>query len=148
MASAAEINKLRARARNILCSSHCNYSIRFKLENIRIQALQFGYIGDLISRGKINIRIGSGNGYDHRSNTLIFYDVDVEAHVIVHEATHAAIDATHQGVTITKGHGEAAAYLAEMIYSIVTTGGAVDLNVQHLTRTGVAACTERYRGRQ
>jgi hypothetical protein len=33
-----------------------------------------------------------------------------------------------------KGHAEAAAYLAEMIYAVVTTGDAVDLEVPYLTR--------------
>jgi hypothetical protein len=134
MASAAEVNKLRGRVANIVCSVHCNYHIRFQLANIRIQTLQFAYVGGLVKRGKVNVRIGSGNGYDHTSNTITFDDVDVGDHAIVHEAAHAVIDATHPGVTITKGTGEAAAYLSEMIYSLVTTGEAVDLDVPRLTR--------------
>ncbi len=93
----------------------------------------YGYIGDAILRNKVRVIIGDGNAYYRSSNTLKFDAYDVKSHAIVHEATHAVIDATHKGVTITIGTGEAAAYLAEMIYAIVTTGESVYLDVPRLT---------------
>jgi hypothetical protein len=71
-----------------------------------------GYIGSEILRDKVHVREGGSNWYDHVSNVRSVDDFDTEPHVIVHEATHAVIDATNPGLIITKGSGEAAAYLA------------------------------------
>jgi hypothetical protein len=128
-----DFGQLRARAQGVLTSQICN-QIRFKLDNVRIQSFMFGYIGTAIGMGRIKFRVGGGNGYDHKSNTMFLMSEDVPSNEIVHEATHAIIDATNPGLTITKGTGEAAAYLAETVYSIVAFGEPRSLDVRFLTR--------------
>ena len=123
---------LRARMKTVLCTSHCN-QIRFQLDNVKIEFLMYNYVAGLIEQGKIRVKMDSGPSYDHRTDLITFSDVDTEPNVIVHEATHALIDAVYPGLTITKGTGEACAYLAETIYSWIATGGSRDLDIPHLT---------------
>ena len=124
--------QLRQRATSILCSSHCNL-IRFQLDNVKVEYLMYNYVANLIEQNKIRIGMSSGRTYNHISDYITFDDVDVGPEVIVHEATHALIDAIYPGLTITKGTGEACAYLAETIYSWVTIGTSRDLEIPHLT---------------
>jgi hypothetical protein len=114
MASDAEIIRLRARAATILSSSTCQ-KIRFKLDNIAIQTFMYSYVAGLIRDDHVHINIGSGNGYEYESNTITYESVDVSPKAIVHEATHAVIDATNPDKYVTKGTHEAAAYLAESV---------------------------------
>lgn len=81
------------------------------------------YIAQVIREGRyIQTTIGNGSGYDDTSNLhrLIFPSESPAARTIVHESTHAVIDATHKGKQIVKGVNEAAAFLAEAIYGMYT----------------------------
>ncbi|MBR1155223.1 hypothetical protein [Bradyrhizobium sp. JYMT SZCCT0428] len=127
-----DLPSFRSRAKGILTSPACN-NIRFKLDNVQIRSFMFGYIGDAIARNRVHIKAEGFNGYDHESDTIFLVSPDVRPHELVHEATHAVIDATNRGLVISKGPGEAAAYLAETVYSIVTQGEANSLDVPHLT---------------
>ena len=82
-----------------------------------IEYLMYNYVANLIEQNKIRIGMSSGRTYNHISDYITFDSVDVGPEVIVHEATHALIDAVYPGLTITNGTGEACAYLAETIYS-------------------------------
>ncbi|MCA9051581.1 MAG: hypothetical protein KDA89_22740, partial [Planctomycetaceae bacterium] len=65
---------------------------------------------------------------DHRTDTITFTGPNVEDSVIVHEATHALLDATHVGKSITKGSHETAAFLAETVYMLAgsRTGHSIE----------------------
>jgi hypothetical protein len=106
----------------ILKSNEC-LAIRFKLENISIHTFTYMYIAQVMLEGRlIRVVVGSGNGYDNKTTprTLTFASADPPPRDIVHEATHAVIDATHKGKTIQKGANEAAAFLAEAVYGLST----------------------------
>ena len=124
--------QLRQRTTRILCSTHCNL-IRFQLDNVKIESLMYNYVANLIEQNKIRIGMSSGRTYNHISDYITFDSVDVGPEVIVHEATHALIDAVYPGLTITKGTGEACAYLAETMYSWATIRASRDLEIPHLT---------------
>jgi hypothetical protein len=127
-----ELSGLRSRAASILKSQPCS-DIRFKLNNITIQKYMYMYIADAILDGHVHVAEGGGDGYDHESNTIVFQSANIEPAVIVHEATHAVIDATNPGVKVTKGTHEAAAYIAETLFRM-STGAPLDLEVPHLIR--------------
>lgn len=131
MANEAEISRLRAKAKTLLTSSVCK-QIRFKLDNVAIQYLMYGYVAGLIAEDHVHIKVESGDGYDHVFNTMTFSSADPHAATIVHEATHAVIDATNAGKDVTKGTHETAAYLAETIFSLLS-GDSPDLGVPYLT---------------
>jgi hypothetical protein len=131
MANDQEIRALRLRAKAILQSRLCQ-NIRFKLANVHIQSTMWGYIGAAVGENLVHLQVGTGHHYDPGSNTITFDDDVPEAKIIVHEATHAIIDATHVGQTITTGVHETSAYLAETIFTILT-GKEAHLDVPHLT---------------
>lgn len=104
-----------------LRSKEC-FAIRFQLDNIRIQTYMYSYIVQAIVANQIRVRVGDGNHYDDRTNphTLTLESGDPPSRTIVHEATHAVIDATHKGQKHSRGANEAAAFLAEAIYGLYT----------------------------
>lgn len=104
-----------------LKSREC-FAIRFQLENIGIQTFMYSFIAQAILDDRIHATIGDGNHYDDTTNphTLTLLTADPPGHTIVHEATHAVIDATHKGRKISRGANEAAAFLAEAIYAMYT----------------------------
>ncbi len=132
MSDAIDDEKLRWRMSRVLHSRECR-AIRFKLDNVAIQTYMYAYIGDAITDHVVNVNANaSGRGYDHRSNTITFTSHDIFPAAIVHEATHAIIDATHQGKNISKGTHEAAAYLAETLYSMNCGDDDASVDVPHL----------------
>jgi hypothetical protein len=134
MSDAIDDEKLRWRMSRVLHSKECR-AIRFKLDNVVIQTYMYAYIGDAITDRLVNINPNSsGHAYDPKSNTIIVDSHDVAPAVIVHEATHAVIDATHQGKNISVGTHEAAAYLAETLYSMYCHDDDASVDVPHLDR--------------
>lgn len=119
MATEAEIRNLRARADSILRKPACN-SIRFRLDNVTLHTFMYGYIGHAIANDRVHIRIDGnrGDSYDPGNDTITFGSTDIPDYTIVHEATHAIIDATHSGKTVTVAAGEAVAYVAESLYAL------------------------------
>jgi len=105
----------------VLKSKECS-AVRFQLENIRIQTYMYSFIVQPIRAGRINVRVGSGSGYDDTvtPHTIIYPSDNPEGRTIVHEATHAVIDTTHKGQKLSKGSNEAAAYIAEAVYGLYT----------------------------
>ncbi len=93
----------------------------------------YSYVAGLVRDDHVHINIGSGNGYDYVSNTITYNSVDVSPKAIVHEATHAVIDATNPGKEVTKGTHEAAAYLAESVYALLC-GDQPETDVKNLTQ--------------
>src|SRR6478735_6077685 len=104
-----------------LKSKEC-FAIRFRLDNIGIQTYMYMYIVQAIRENRIHLEIGDGDHYDDTTNphTLTLGSADVPARTIVHEATHAVIDATHKGQKLSRGSNEVAAFLAESIYGLYT----------------------------
>src|SRR4051812_34436564 len=122
----SQTQKLRSKIKKTLCTPVCNM-IRFELDNVSIRYLHYNYVAGLIERDKIHINVSDGHSYDHDTDIITFDGENVAPNVIVHEATHAVIDAVNPGLTITKATGELCAYLAETIYAHLTTGSSVDL---------------------
>ena len=117
----------------ILKSNEC-LAIRFKLENISIHTFTYMYIAQVMLEGRlIRVVVGSGNGYDNTTTprTLTFASADPQPGTIVHEATHAVIDATHKGQTIQKGANEAAAFLAEAVYELLADESWLGTSTPH-----------------
>src|SRR2546423_8403338 len=113
----AETSRLRSRAENVLSSPACR-AVRFRLDNVAIQTFMYSTIANAIREDRVHMRIGRSRHYDHLTNTIWLDTADVPPYVIVHEATHAVLDATHVGQNITVGTHEAAAYLAETVYAL------------------------------
>lgn len=134
MVSETELNSLRLRAQGILKSQAC-MAIRFKIDNVGIQTFMYAYIADAIYKDQVHIRIGEGRGYDYTSNTITFDSINVDPPIIVHESTHAVIDATHVGKTITVGTHETAAYLAETLYALNSNYNQHIIDDQNIMRS-------------
>jgi hypothetical protein len=132
MFSGQETFDLRVKIWRTLKTNACT-AIRFKLDNVRIQTYMYTYMADAVYNDRVHVAEGRGNGYDDETNTLRFLDADPEPYVLVHETTHAIIDATHPGKSISKGAHEASAYLAETIWAI-HVGEEVSLDVARLDR--------------
>jgi hypothetical protein len=120
MASKEELQRLRVRMSHVLASPKCAY-IRFVLGPIQIQSFMFNYIAQAILDDAVHLIIGDpdrGQSYDHRNDTIYYDDLGPNDDAIVHESTHAIIDATNPGLGVSVAIGEAAAYLAEAIFAI------------------------------
>jgi hypothetical protein len=128
----SETDKLRGRFRSL--KSPILNLVRFQLNNVKIQYLQYNWISDLVVSGKISLTMSAGRSYDHMTDTLSIDDADAAFNVIVHEATHAIIDACYPGLKITKGTGEACAYLAETVFNIAWKDEAPYLDMNYLTK--------------
>lgn len=121
--------RLRERLITILCSHVCQ-TIHFKVDNVHIQWGMYGYIGNAIRNGFLDVVIkGSGSadgsfvgyleGYGV-SRTFEFTSDEVPADTIVHEGTHAIIFSTNPGLKVTNGTHETAGWLAATIYRLKT----------------------------
>ena len=132
MARPCEIEYLRKRIGQILKSAAC-LEIRFKVANICIQRFMYTYIGDAILKDDVHLDIADARQYDHTTNVLTLDSYDVAPTVIVHECTHAVINATHVGKSIRNGAHETAAYLAESLWALLTDND-VAVDVPHLDR--------------
>ena len=136
MASAESLRKLMQNLRVTLRSKECR-AIRFRMENIGIQTFMYSYIVDAIGNGRISLTIGNGDHYDDTTtpHSFTFNSDDPPARTIVHEATHAVIDATHKGQKMARGTNEAAAFLAESVYGLYTGESMAGQFPGHFART-------------
>lgn len=132
MVSENDKRQLRSRMARVLRSKAC-FAIRFRLDNVGIQTYMYSYIADAIVDNRVHVEIGDGHHYDYHPNTITFDSLDVEPATIVHEATHAVIDATHSGKNITNGAHEASAYLAEALYDM-NVDDDINVDIPHLAR--------------
>jgi hypothetical protein len=112
----ATIAKLRARIVGVVATPACA-DIRFKLANVHIHRFMYNYVAGLIQEDRIHVDTDGNPGYDHNSKTLVLDEDEPDA-TIVHESTHALINITHAGKTITKGVHETSAYLAEALWAL------------------------------
>jgi hypothetical protein len=121
---------LKKRVINILRSPAC-MRIQFTFAGSTVMGYGYGYVADVMEQGGIRIGIANTGGftanYDHRDKTPIFVFSDPAMvsspdgrATIVHEATHAVIDAVRMGRSINYGDNEVAAYIAEFIYRLNT----------------------------
>ena len=121
---------LRKRVVNVLRSQAC-MQIQFNVAGSTVMGYGYGYVADVIEQGGIKIKIGNTGAftasYDHQGSTptFVFGDPAMVSSpegraTIVHEATHAVIDAVRKGRTMAFGDNEVAAYLAEALYRINT----------------------------
>jgi len=114
--------KLLRKIETVLKSREC-FAIRFRIENVAIQTHMYQYIVQAIHDNRIRAQVGSGDGYDDTVNphTLTLSSDDPPPRTVVHEATHAVIDATHKGQRIVKSTNEIAAFLAESVYGVIAS---------------------------
>ena len=91
----------------------------------------YGYVADMIEQGGVAIRIGDTGSFDavYRmssvSKAMVFKATDSPRNAtpdmratIVHEATHAVIDAVAKGHSVNYLGNECAAYIAQTVYSL------------------------------
>jgi hypothetical protein len=117
VASKEEIAKLRARVVRVLATPAC-VEIRFKLASVQIRRFMYSYIAGLVEADRIHVDIGNNPGYDPPSKTLFMEGAGAPDATIVHESTHALINVTHAGQTLTKGVHETCAYVAEAFWAL------------------------------
>jgi hypothetical protein len=122
---------LKSRVILILRSAAC-LNIQFTIVGSTVKGYGYGCVADMIEQGGIGIQIGDTGGfrvrYTHQpdsSPALTFGSDDPTfassasgRATIVHEATHAVIDAGRKGSAMAGGDDEVAAYLAQAIYSL------------------------------
>lgn len=125
MSKEADVATARTKAKKILSEQTCNL-VRFSLSNVTIHWGQYSFIGGLIRDKWININFADVHSYNHETDTINFTDRNPDGFEVVHEATHALIDYTRNGQTVSKGVHEACAYVAETVYSLATTGSMHD----------------------
>lgn len=114
-------------------------SITFTIVGTTIMAYGYGYVADMIANGTVGVAIGDTGAfdasYDHPQggSPAITFGPDFSSNAegrcsIVHECTHAVVDAVRVHRSISYGDSEVTAYLAETIYrlnsNIATLGGA------------------------
>jgi hypothetical protein len=121
---------LKSRVILILRSAAC-LNIQFTIVGSTVMGYGYGCVADMIEHGDIGVQIGDTGGFPVRyahqpdsSPTLTFGSDDPTfassasgRATIVHEATHAVIDAGRKSA-IAGGDDEVAAYLAQAIYSL------------------------------
>lgn len=132
----ASEDTLRSKVSEILNSPAC-LRIRFRVDAVGIQTYMYSYIAQAVRENRVHIVIHNDKNpdgqkiskpertaeYNPKTNTLLFRSADIYKDAdgkatIVHEATHAVIDATHANGTVRSGQNELAAYLAQMLYSM------------------------------
>jgi hypothetical protein len=132
MARTNEEVVLARRVARILRNGSC-FKIRFKVDGLFIQTYQYVYIAGAAEDDTVKVRIGTPGPYDAQydpaANRMTFSSGDVgttpDGEVsIVHESTHAVLDATYGGrgssdrAQASFESGELAAYIAETLYAI------------------------------
>jgi hypothetical protein len=95
-------------------------SIRFRSEMVTIQSYMYIHISNAVREGSITVRVNPDTVpyFDPDRRVMSLPKADAEPSVIVHEATHAAIFTTHVGMALDVVTHEAAAYLAEAVFSM------------------------------
>ena len=125
-------DQLHSRVLNVIRTKEC-LQIRFRIGNVAIERYMYLYLAGAIQDDKVTVCVGDGHSYNDSSNTIMLNSSDADRVAIVHEATHAVIDGTHRGTTITRGNHEAAAYLAEALFSLYSgDDDNVNYSVPHL----------------
>ncbi len=135
MASEAELAELRRRFAHILLSRHCA-RIAFRIAGVDIRPGGYTAIGSALlvaqnqqqgrgMRRQIGVRVmalphGAAAAYRAHDNLFLVpranYGITAtQKQAVVHEATHAMLD--FQRVMIGRAEGEAAAYVAGMMYN-------------------------------
>lgn len=111
--------KLTNRIVDVLHWKQCT-SIRFQLEMVTIQSFMYLHIANAVREGSITVKIDPARvpHYDPDAAVISMPKADVEPYVIVHEATHAVIFTTHREMVLNIVTHEAAAYLAEAVFSM------------------------------
>jgi hypothetical protein len=132
MATDEEIKTLRGKIASVLATPH-TFKIRFEVANVSITRFMYHAIASSIADGTINVVEGDGEAYYHDTDTLMVGSLNPPSVRIVHEATHAIIDATLKGKWVRRGVHELAAYLAESIWA-VSTGTWPGLDIAPLDR--------------
>jgi hypothetical protein len=110
---------LLSRMQRVLSSPAAN-AVRFQLDNVAIHSYMLGYIATAVGDDRVHVRVDGSraNSYNPEFNTINFIFADPDDATIVHESTHAAIDATNPGLAVTVATGEAVAYVAESVYAL------------------------------
>jgi hypothetical protein len=95
------------------------YQIRFALRGVNIQSWMWPFVANAIEWGAwCNVEFGNGDGFDFDTMTFHFDRFYPSRPTVVHEATHCLIWATHKGKKIKTETHEAAAYLAEKLFTL------------------------------
>jgi hypothetical protein len=128
MASPEAIAKHRDRIVRVLATPACA-EIRFKLADVRIYRLRYNYLAGLVQADKVHVDFG-GPRYDYKSKTILLDEGEWDA-TVVHESTHALINISHAGETLTNGVHEASAYVAEALWAL-NAGRDVAIDVPHV----------------
>lgn len=125
---ATDEDQLRNKAESILRPKPC-MDIKFTLSGMTLMGYGYGYVAQMLTDGVIKVVIGQTHGftarYDSSINTLFFGTrnpgdlgtVDGRG-TVVHECTHAVVDATQKGKFVAFGNDEVAAYIAQTVYSL------------------------------
>lgn len=126
MASPEDV--LRAKAVSILRSKAC-LDIKFSVAGMTLMAYGYGYVADMLAQDVIKVAIGATGvftaAYDSAHNRITFGTkdpVDLATAdgrgTVVHECTHALIDAIRKGRSVAYGDNEVAAYIAQTVYAM------------------------------
>jgi hypothetical protein len=140
MAESNELKNLREQVGKILTSDACQ-KINFTLENVRVDGSDYYYValallnttlGPSHVKFEIDSTIAAQAQYRIRANTFVFRTAGVafdkgDGHqAIVHESTHAVIDAKSAKTKILRITNEMAAYIAGGLYNVFTSNNAND----------------------
>lgn len=120
--------KLRVKVLGTLNSKAC-HDIAFEAAGISVMGYHYGYLADLVAQYCIDVKFGvvdpaASAEYDHMTNTLRFANRNLGFYAspagraqIVHECTHALIDATQSGKQVRRADNEAICWIAQTIFS-------------------------------
>jgi hypothetical protein len=104
-------------------------AIRFRIDGSTIMSFGYGYIADMIEQQRVQIGFGNTGGFtanfDHVKGSPaemnfdpnLAWNDDAMA-TVVHETTHAVVDAVRVGRPISYGDNEVAAYVAETLFKM------------------------------
>jgi hypothetical protein len=104
-------------------------AIRFRIDGSTIMAYGYGYLADMIDQKSVQIVFGDTGGFtasfrhDPGSPAQLVFAPDFSWNddsmgTVVHEATHAVVDAVRVGRPISYGDNEVAAYVAETLFKL------------------------------
>ena len=143
MAELNELKNLREQVGKILTSDACQ-KINFTLENVRVDGSDYFYVALALLntatrtshvKFKIDPSIAANAQYLIEANTFVFraagvaFDQGNGHRTIVHEATHAVIDAKSEKTKVLRITNEMAAFIAGSLYNVFT-GNHANTDVQ------------------
>jgi hypothetical protein len=126
--------KLRLKVLSALNSKACG-AIAFQAAGISVMGYHYGYLADLVAQYCVDIKFGvvdpaASAEYDHTTDTLRFSNRNLGFYAtpsgraqIIHECTHALIDAAHPGKPVRRSDNEFICWLAQTIYSLLAGDG-------------------------